>query len=143
MSNNNNTNNNSKSNVKIIKNTCAPVCSPNTDAPPPVGGCRSGGAYDHPPPRSGVGWAGGGEAGNTIRLLPTLPSIRPCRPSLAARVHVPSDSFGGLSPERKAAEPLRRLFTFAAARIILAQLEGSGRGDLASYNQPRPGEAGD
>eukprot|EP00667_Euglena_gracilis_P032165 EG_transcript_48584 len=41
-----------------------------------------------------------------------FPTVFPSsfRPSLAARVHVPSDSFGGLSPERKAPEPLRRLF---------------------------------
>jgi len=29
---------------------------------------------------------------------------------------------------------LRKLFTFCAARIILAQLEGSGRGALGSFN---------
>ena len=39
-----------------------------------------------------------------------------------------SDSFGGRSPERVASDALRTLFTFAAAKIILAQLEGSGRG---------------
>ncbi|KAK9805283.1 hypothetical protein WJX72_010898 [[Myrmecia] bisecta] len=49
-------------------------------------------------------------------------------------MYVPSDSFGGLSPERKAADALRTLFTFIAVKIVLAQLEGSGRGSLASYN---------
>ncbi|CAK0787479.1 hypothetical protein CVIRNUC_010699 [Coccomyxa viridis] len=52
----------------------------------------------------------------------------------AAGMLVPSDSFGGRSPEKKAADLLRTLFTFCAARIVLAQLEGSGRGSLASYN---------
>lgn len=50
-------------------------------------------------------------------------------------MHVPSDSFGGLSPERKAADSLRTLFTFIAARVVLAQLQGSGRGELAAYDQ--------
>lgn len=49
-------------------------------------------------------------------------------------MHVPSDSFGGSSPERKASDMLRTLFTFVAAKVILDQLEGSGRGSLASYN---------
>jgi hypothetical protein len=44
-------------------------------------------------------------------------------------------SFGGRSPERVAADALRSLFTFAAAKIVLAQLEGSGRGGLASYDR--------
>ncbi|KAK3253966.1 hypothetical protein CYMTET_36804 [Cymbomonas tetramitiformis] len=47
---------------------------------------------------------------------------------------VPSDSFGGKSPERKAAEAMRNLFTFVAARVVLAQLEGSGRGALGAYD---------
>ncbi|GAB4822767.1 hypothetical protein N2152v2_009813 [Parachlorella kessleri] len=46
-------------------------------------------------------------------------------------MYVPSDS---KSPERKAAEALTTFFTFVACKIILAQLEGSGRGSLASYN---------
>ena len=79
--------------------------------------------------------------------LRRAPSPRAQHPSLLRqpprrlapmRIHVPSDSFGGLSPERKASEALRRLLTFAACRIILAQLEGSGRGDLASYNRVDP-----
>ncbi|CAG9467083.1 unnamed protein product [Pedinophyceae sp. YPF-701] len=54
-------------------------------------------------------------------------------------MYVPSDSFGGKSPERLSADQLRKLFTFAAARIVLAQLEGNGRaaqvaGSSASYN---------
>uniref|UniRef100_A0A061S3J9 Uncharacterized protein n=1 Tax=Tetraselmis sp. GSL018 TaxID=582737 RepID=A0A061S3J9_9CHLO len=52
----------------------------------------------------------------------------------SGKMYVPSDSFGGVSPERKASELLRTLHTFIAARIVLAQLEGSGRGSLASYN---------
>lgn len=48
-------------------------------------------------------------------------------------MHVPSDGFGGVSPERKAAELLSTFFTFAAARIVLAQLEGDGRGALGSF----------
>eukprot|EP00878_Enallax_costatus_P023118 GHUV01024579.1.p1 GENE.GHUV01024579.1~~GHUV01024579.1.p1 ORF type:complete len:252 (+),score=93.28 GHUV01024579.1:100-855(+) len=68
-----------------------------------------------------------------------------CRRSLGFRrarvsvrrhgMYVPSDSFGGVSPERKASEALEKLFTFISAKIILAQLEGSGRGALAAYNQ--------
>ncbi|KAK9909294.1 hypothetical protein WJX75_000097 [Coccomyxa subellipsoidea] len=49
-------------------------------------------------------------------------------------MYVPSDSFGGRSPERKASDLLRTLFTFCAAKIVMAQLEGSGRGGLGSYN---------
>eukprot|EP00803_Ostreobium_quekettii_P002136 evm.model.scf_577EXC.10 EVM.evm.TU.scf_577EXC.10 scf_577EXC:70796-73927(-) len=47
---------------------------------------------------------------------------------------VPSDSFGGISPERTAANALRKLFTFCAVKAILAQLEGSGLGRLGSYD---------
>jgi hypothetical protein len=43
-------------------------------------------------------------------------------------------SFGGLSPERKASQALEALLTFTAAKIVLAQLEGSGRGALGAYN---------
>lgn len=39
-----------------------------------------------------------------------------------------------MSPERKAGEILRTFFTFAALKIVMAQLEGVGRGDLGSYN---------
>ncbi|CAL8467490.1 g7028 [Coccomyxa elongata] len=49
-------------------------------------------------------------------------------------MYVPSDSFGGKSPEKKASDLLRTLFTFCAAKIVMAQLEGSGRGGLGSYN---------
>jgi len=52
--------------------------------------------------------------------------------------YVPSDSFGGLSPERRAAVAMKNLFTMCAVRIVLAQLEGAsaGRGSTAfgSYN---------
>ncbi|KAF6260113.1 kinase-like domain-containing protein [Scenedesmus sp. NREL 46B-D3] len=50
-------------------------------------------------------------------------------------MYVPSDSFGGISPERKASQALQSLFTFISAKVVLAQLEGSGRGALASYNK--------
>jgi len=56
-------------------------------------------------------------------------------PPRSAQQHIPSDSFGGRSPERVAADALRSLFTFAAAKIVLAQLEGSGRGGLAAYDK--------
>ena len=39
-----------------------------------------------------------------------------------------------MSPERKASQALRNLCTFTAAKIVLSQLEGSGRGSLASYD---------
>jgi hypothetical protein len=48
-------------------------------------------------------------------------------------MHVPSDSFGGRSPEKQASVILESLFTFIAAKIVLAQMQGSGRGDLGSY----------
>jgi hypothetical protein len=57
---------------------------------------------------------------------PTLPSPPP----------PPKHSFGGVSPEQKAANHLRALFTFVACKVILAQLEGSGRGALGAYNAP-------
>ncbi|KAK9807233.1 hypothetical protein WJX73_000157 [Symbiochloris irregularis] len=44
------------------------------------------------------------------------------------------DSFGGRSPEWKAADHLRNLFTFIAFRIVLSQLEGRGTGASGSYN---------
>ena len=67
-----------------------------------------------------------------------------CAPTPAPHTHPPPPSnplnpvhsFGGVSPEQKGADHLRALFTFVAARVILAQLEGSGRGALASYNAP-------
>lgn len=46
-----------------------------------------------------------------------------------------NNSFGGRSPERVASDALRTLFTFVAAKIVLAQLEGSGRGGLAAYDK--------
>ena len=46
---------------------------------------------------------------------------------------MPSDSFGGLSPERKASEMLKTFFTFAAVKIVLAQMEGLGRQDVRAY----------
>ena len=74
--------------------------------------------------------------------IKAAPSARPhaarrllTPPLRSAQQHVPSDSFGGRSPERVAADALRTLFTFAAAKIVLAQLEGSGRGGLVSYNK--------
>ncbi|KAF5839909.1 hypothetical protein DUNSADRAFT_18323 [Dunaliella salina] len=63
------------------------------------------------------------------------------RRARGSRVIVQSEKqyvpFGGRSPEAVAAAALNRLFTFAAARIVLAQLEGSGsRGALGAYNKP-------
>lgn len=55
--------------------------------------------------------------------------------------HVP---FGGRSPEATAAASMKNLFTMAAVKIVLAQLEGSsaGRGSSAfgSFN-PEQGES--
>ena len=48
-------------------------------------------------------------------------------------MHVPSDSFNGRSPEKHAALMLENLFTFAACKIALAQMQGDGRGDLGSF----------
>lgn len=39
-------------------------------------------------------------------------------------MHVPTDAFGGMSPEFKAASALKTLFTMVAVRIVLAQEEG-------------------
>ena len=39
-----------------------------------------------------------------------------------------------MSPERKAGEILRTFFTFVSVKIILAQMEGAGRGQIGSYN---------
>ncbi|GMH40448.1 hypothetical protein BSKO_08352 [Bryopsis sp. KO-2023] len=43
---------------------------------------------------------------------------------LTARMHLPTDAFGGKSAEKKASEMLITLCTFCAVRIILAQEEG-------------------
>jgi hypothetical protein len=53
-------------------------------------------------------------------------------------MYVPSDSFGGVSPERKGAEVINTFFTFVAVKIVLAQLEGSssGRGTTAGAYNP-------
>lgn len=51
-----------------------------------------------------------------------------------SKMHIPSDGFGGVSPERKAAQALTSLVTFAAAKAVLAQMSGSGRGALGAYN---------
>lgn len=59
-------------------------------------------------------------------------SVRPI--IIASGMHVPSDSFNGWSPERMASNLLETFLTVVAVKIVLAQLQGSGRGDLASYN---------
>ena len=51
----------------------------------------------------------------------------------SSRMHVPSDSFGGRSPEKHAALMLENLFTFCACKIVLAQMQGDGRGELGSF----------
>ena len=40
------------------------------------------------------------------------------------RMHVPTDAFGGMSPEFKAASALKTLFTMVAVRVVMAQEEG-------------------
>ena len=40
------------------------------------------------------------------------------------RMHVPTDAFGGMSPEYKAASALKNLFTMVAVRVVLAQEQG-------------------
>jgi hypothetical protein len=40
------------------------------------------------------------------------------------RMHVPTDAFGGMSPEFKAAQALKTLFTMVAVRVVMAQEEG-------------------
>jgi hypothetical protein len=60
-------------------------------------------------------------------------SSRP-RPSAKNDMYVPSEALGGVSPERRAAGLLVALFTHLAARIVLAQLSGSGRGALGAYS---------
>jgi len=44
------------------------------------------------------------------------------------RMHVPTDAFGGMSPEFKAASALKTLFTMVAVRIVMAQEEGYDNG---------------
>ena len=47
---------------------------------------------------------------------------------------MPTDAFGGLIPEQKAADALRNLFTFVAVRAIMAQEEGfDGSGQSKVY----------
>mmetsp|Transcript_20598 Transcript_20598/g.51885 ORF Transcript_20598/g.51885 Transcript_20598/m.51885 type:complete len:174 (-) Transcript_20598:1046-1567(-) len=73
----------------------------------------------------------------TIRRAPRAAAVKSRSSSGdggAGKMFVPSDGFGGVSPERKAAEMLRTFHTFVAVRVVMAQLEGSGRGALGSYN---------
>lgn len=42
------------------------------------------------------------------------------------KLYVPGDAMGGESPEAKAAQTLRRLFTFVAIRVVQSHLEGAG-----------------
>jgi hypothetical protein len=54
---------------------------------------------------------------------------------------VPSDSFGGVSPERKAALHMKRFFTFIAVKIVLHQLEGINRNsyyELKNFYETEP-----
>lgn len=39
-------------------------------------------------------------------------------------MHVPTDAFGGMSPEYKAASALKNLFTMVAVRVVMAQEQG-------------------
>jgi len=40
------------------------------------------------------------------------------------KMHVPTDAFGGKTPEQKAGQALVNLFTMTAVRVILAQVRG-------------------
>jgi len=100
---------------------------------PTGGACRESRAHPHPP-TSDPGARGVPPTRRPPTAAPSRHAAHP-PPPRSAQQHVPSDSFGGRSPERVAADALRTLFTFAAAKIVLAQLEGSGRGGLAAYDR--------
>ncbi len=53
--------------------------------------------------------------------------LRQPRRGARCSMEVPSDSFGGQSPERKAATALRTLFTFCAVKCASAQPAAPGR----------------
>ena len=55
------------------------------------------------------------------------------------RMHVPTDAFGGMSPEYKAASALKSLFTMVAVRIVMAQ-EGAFYLTLIPIRARRRGE---
>jgi hypothetical protein len=74
---------------------------------------------------------GRGHVGRATAVAPV--SHRPSSPACCSRMHVPSDSFNGRSPERHAAMMLENMFTFCACKIALAQMQGDGRGDLGSF----------
>lgn len=57
------------------------------------------------------------------------------------KMHVPSDSFGGNSPERHVAKSMRKFFTFVAAKIVLHQLEGVAPESATPMEADRPGDA--
>lgn len=57
------------------------------------------------------------------------------------KMHVPSDSFGGNSPERHVANSMRKFFTFVAAKIVLHQLEGVAPESATPMEADRPGDA--
>jgi hypothetical protein len=63
----------------------------------------------------------------------------PCVPGPPSSWHVPPSAFGGLTPERAAANQLARFFTHAAAFVVLDQLEcvAGGTGEL-SVSRPLP-----
>eukprot|EP00894_Picocystis_sp_ML_P004933 jgi/Pico_ML_1/55450/g1130.t1 len=56
-------------------------------------------------------------------------------------MHVPSDSFGGNSPERHVAKSMRKFFTFVAAKIVLHQLEGVAPESASPLEADQPGDA--
>lgn len=75
--------------------------------------------------RPAAGVAARAESGRGGRAAArTRAWARRARPR-AMGMHVPSDSFGGASPEAKGAQAMTQLLTFAASKIILAQLEVS------------------
>ena len=69
-----------------------------------------------------------------VMYLPSLHSLLTHSAKQFNSTPFSNTSFGGVSPERKSGEILRTFFTFVAVKIVMAQLEGVGRGDLGSYN---------
>lgn len=50
-------------------------------------------------------------------------------------------SFGGQSPERRAAQSMQTFFTFVACKIVESQLQGIGRGARGSKGRGHPAAA--
>ena len=57
------------------------------------------------------------------------------------KLYIPGDALGGESPELKAAQTLRRLFTHVAIRVVQSHLEGAGNdGGFAPQVTGRDGQ---